>query len=65
MKSLKISGWEKYFNPKILQRGKDYYLDDAVDELSYNENENTITATVYGTNNYNVEIDINEDLLDE
>lgn len=56
MKLFKISGWEKYFNPKILQRGKDYYLDDAVDELKYDENENTITATVYGTKNYDVEI---------
>lgn len=56
MKSFKISGWEKYFNLKILQRGKEYYLDDAVDELAYNENENTITASVYGTKSYDVEI---------
>lgn len=56
MKSFEIAGWEKYFNPKILQRGKEYYLDDAVDELMYDENENTITATVYGTKSYDVEI---------
>lgn len=56
MKSFKITGWERYFNSKILQRGKEYYLDDAVDELAYNKNENTITATVYGTKSYGVEI---------
>jgi len=46
--------WQKYFENYILDRGYDYYCDEAVDGLKIEKD--TLTATVSGTNDYYVEI---------
>lgn len=56
MKKMKIFAWEGFFSKKILQRGKEYYLDGAVDELVYDEKKKSVSAAVVGTEEYNVEI---------
>lgn len=52
-----VMDWRRMFEPQILKRGEDYWQDGCVDELS--EEENAVTAVVSGTNDYEVEIEIN------
>ena len=46
--------WKSLFENHILNRGYDYYMDDAVEDVTFVDN--TITATVYGNDEYEVEI---------
>ena len=46
--------WKKYFQPHILERGREYYQEDRVAELS--DRDNDITACVGGSELYGVEI---------
>lgn len=53
--------WEGLFTNKVLERGKLYYIEGRVELLSY---ENTyLTAEVYGTEYYNVTIEITENFI--
>lgn len=54
--------WHALFRPHILDRGIEYYEDGNVIDFEYTED--TITAKVMGSEDYNVEIDIEkEDVL--
>ena len=55
---MKLGNWKTMFAPQILRRGEDYYADDAVDSLKWDGE--TVTATVWGTEKYTVEIDITD-----
>ena len=46
--------WKKLFEPHILGRGYDYYLEDAVENIDISEN--FIRADVIGTEDYEVKI---------
>ncbi len=48
--------WKNYFSSIILQRGLDYYNCDAVDNLEYDEDDNMVSARVYGSEIYSVSI---------
>ena len=47
--------WKKYFRPHILERGREYYREDRVAELS--DRDGNITACVEGSEPYGVEIE--------
>ena len=49
--------WEKLFATHILERGYDYYIDDAVENIDISED--CIRADVVGSEDYEVEISIN------
>lgn len=53
---MKIKGWKKLFPQHILTRGKEYYLEGAVDDIDIDED--YITGTVFGSENYYVEINL-------
>ncbi len=53
--------WQPYFTKKILERGRDYYETDAVDKLVYDADKNSVTAEVYGSKVYKVEITFDDD----
>ena len=59
---MKLHDWKARFAPRILRRGEDYYADDAVDSLKWDGE--TVTATVWGTEKYTVEIDITDGRVD-
>ena len=59
---MKLHDWKARFAPRILRRGEDYYADDAVDSLEWDGE--TVTATVWGTEKYAVEIDIADGRVD-
>ncbi len=47
--------WARYFTNKILQRGKSYWEDGMVEDLEQAD-QDTYTATVYGTHSYYVSV---------
>lgn len=49
---------EQMFDNKVFNRGKQYYLEDRVQGVSYNRQEKTWFAEVVGTDRYYVEIDM-------
>jgi hypothetical protein len=51
--------WQKLFQKHILDRGYDYYCEGAVE--SYKIKEGVITATVYGSDDYEIEIQLDDD----
>ena len=53
-----IDNFEKHINPTILKRGRDYFSDGLVAELD--EDKNQWTAEVYGSEDYFVEIALDE-----
>ena len=53
--------WKSLFRSRILERGYDYYLDGKVDIKSVGREE--IKADVFGTDAYNVVIDIDNDRI--
>ena len=53
---MKLYDWQERFAPRILRRGEDYYASGAVDSPHWDGT--TISATVHGTENYTVEIDL-------
>lgn len=52
-----VMDWRGMFEPWILKRGENYWQDGCVSDLS--KEENTVTAVVSGTEDYDVEIEIN------
>ena len=54
--------WELLFKPHILHRGAEYYRDAAVEDLKITDTQ--ITAIVLGTEDYNVEIDIKDGVIE-
>ena len=48
--------WEKLFEPHILERGYVYYREGSVTDISINEDQ--IDATVEGSEDYSVTIDL-------
>lgn len=50
--------WESLFKSHILERGYDYYVDDKVKIISVDEHK--IEACVDGSEDYNVEINIDD-----
>ena len=54
---MKIYGWKELFEPHILMRGQYYAQDGAVEDIHVDTTGN-ITATVYGTEEYAVEIEL-------
>ena len=54
--------WELLFKPHILHRGAEYYRDAAVEDLKITDTQ--ITAVVLGTEDYNVEIDIKDGIIE-
>lgn len=48
--------WKTLFDKKILERGRDYFENGAVEELELNED--TITAIVSGNDDYDVDITV-------
>lgn len=53
--------WSYLFTDTILERGRDYYEDGAVDELSVDPDENTVSATVSGSTDYETVITLSGD----
>ena len=53
--------WQNLFEPHILERGYDYYLEGAVDKLKRDGDE--ITARVTGTLDYKVEIELSDNRI--
>ena len=60
---MKLKAWKKLFLPHILERGEDYYLNGAVEELDWDRE--TLTATVLGTDEYDVEIWISDGRVED
>lgn len=52
-----MTGWRTLFNSKILSRGYEYYMSDAVSELQ-TDDEETFEAVVVGSDSYNVTIEL-------
>lgn len=48
--------WQKMFSPWILERGRNYWYDGCVESLA--QDGGTVTAVVCGTEDYDVEIEI-------
>ena len=48
--------WKDYFENKILRRGKDYYRDGYIENIS--RKDNLVFANVAGTRTYHVQIDL-------
>lgn len=55
--------WKKLFAPHILERGYEYYLENAVGNMKVSAD--CIRADVYGTDDYEVEITLNKDTIDD
>ena len=55
--------WEKLFEPHILERGYAYYLDGAVTDINIEKDE--IEATVEGTEDYSVTIELKNGQVEE
>ena len=55
--------WKKLFAQHILDRGYDYFCDGAVEELECHNH--IITATVCGTEDYDVEITLGENTVED
>jgi hypothetical protein len=53
-----IDNFEKHINPAILERGRNYFNDGLVGDLE--EDDHTWTAEVYGSEDYQVAITLNE-----
>lgn len=48
--------WERFFAPKILSRGFEYYKKGLVRDSEFSKTDNALYATVCGTEKYNVSI---------
>ena len=53
---MKDSLWQLAFSPKLLDRGREYYRSGAVDEIFRNSEQDCLTALVFGSKVYNVNI---------
>ena len=57
----KMNDWKQLFKPHILERGYEYYRDNAVEEIT--KRGNTYFATVCGSEEYEVEITVKKDTV--
>lgn len=55
--------WKHYFRKHILEKGQDYFYEGAVEDLEITEDD--ITATVYGTEAYDVEITLSDGEIED
>jgi len=55
--------WQHLFSEKILNKGYSYYINNDV--IEFNKKNDTIKATVSGTENYSVEITIKDDAIED
>ena len=55
--------WQRYFRSVILDRGFDYYSNNAV--KNFRNNRGTLTAIVCGTHDYKVEITFDGELVED
>lgn len=55
--------WQRYFRSVILDRGFDYYSNNAV--KNFRNNNGTLTAIVSGTHDYEIEIIFDNDLIED
>ena len=60
---VKLDGWKQLFESKILRRGESYFHTGAVESLEYDGE--SITAVVYGTEDYDVEISLSGGQVEE
>lgn len=60
---MKLHEWKTRFAPRILRRGEEYYADGAVGTLEWDGE--TLSAAVWGTEKYTVEIDISSGRVDD
>ena len=60
---MKLQEWKTRFAPRILRRGEEYYADGAVGALEWDGE--TLSAAVWGTEKYTVEIDISDGRVDD
>lgn len=51
--------WQQLFDERIIDRGYEYFCDGTVEDLKVRNN--TITATVWGTDDYEVKINLDKD----
>jgi len=51
--------WKDYFEDRILERGYDYYLSDFIKNIR--QVDDTVFATVSGTDDYQVIIELDDD----
>ena len=56
-----MNDWKQLFKPHILERGYEYYRDNAVEEIT--KRGNTYFATVCGSEEYEVEITVKKDTV--
>ena len=59
----KDPGWQRFFSSIILERGYNYFLEGAVDDLHFHAD--SVTATVYGSDDYEVDITFHGDSIDD
>lgn len=59
---MQIESWKNWFQPHILERGRAYFEEDRVSVLE--RTEDGYTATVEGTEEYEVEILLDGDSID-
>ena len=53
--------WSRLFSEIILKRGKDYWEDGAVGKIVCNSDKNTVSAVVFGSEDYQAAITLSED----
>ncbi len=59
---MKKQSWEKLFTPTILSRGRSYYKEGCVEDLYFDSDTDTLSATVQGSYPYDVEIYFDSDM---
>lgn len=60
---MKLYDWKDHFSRRVLERGENYFFDDAVRSMKWDGK--TITATVSGTETYKVKIDVSDGVVGE
>lgn len=60
---MKLHDWKDNFSRRVLERGENYYFDDAVRSMKWDGK--TITATVSGMETYKVKIDVSDGVVGE
>ena len=60
---MQVKGWKRMFLPHILERGEDYYLNGAVEDLEWDGE--SLVATVHGTEDYEVELWLSDSRVED
>lgn len=63
MEMMQMGSWKNWFQPHILERGRTYFDEGRVSALEHTED--GYTATVEGTEEYEVEILLDEDSIED